>query len=303
MRHLNTLPVHDGIRKDGGVPGVFLNLLGVAALAYGALAAYVYFGQDRLVYFPEIGREIRATPGDVGLAYETLTLKTEDGEQLHGWFVPHQQARGVVILFHGNAGNISHRLEYLSMFQRLGLSTLIFDYRGYGRSTGKPSEKGLYRDAEAAWKLVVGERGIPADRIVLLGESLGGAVAAWLAARERPAALILASVFTSVPDMGSELYPWLPIGWLARMRYDTQAALKDVTCPVLVAHSPDDEIVPYRHGRALFEAASGPKAFLELAGGHNEGFLFVRPDWVAGVAGFLDQHLDTARDSPRPANG
>jgi uncharacterized protein len=295
MQHLNTLAVHDATRKDGGVPGMFLNLLGVGALAYGALAAYVYFGQDRLVYFPEIGREIRATPGDVGLAYEALTIKTSDGEQLDGWFVPDEQARGAVILFHGNAGNISHRLEYLSMFRRMGLSTLIFDYRGYGRSTGKPSEKGLYRDAEAAWKFVAEERGIPADRIVLFGESLGGAVATWLAARQRPGALVLASVFTSVPDMGSELYPWLPIRWLARMRYDTRAALTDVTCPVLVAHSPEDEIVPFSHGRELFAAAPEPKAFLELAGGHNEGFVFARPDWEAAVAGFLGQHLDQPR--------
>jgi fermentation-respiration switch protein FrsA (DUF1100 family) len=301
MQHLATLPVHDAIRKDRGLPGMFLNLLGVAVLAYGALAAYVYFGQDRLVYFPEIGREIRATPGDVGLAYETLTLETGDGEQLHAWFVPHEQGRATVILFHGNAGNISHRLEYLAMFHRMGLSTLIFDYRGYGRSTGKPSEKGLYRDAEAAWKFAAEERSIPADRIVLFGESLGGAVAAWLAARQRPGALVLASVFTSVPDMGSELYPWLPIRWLARMRYDTRAALTDVTCPVLVAHSPEDEIVPFSHGRELFAAAPQPKAFLELAGGHNEGFVFARPDWEARVAGFLDEYLDKVREDPQPA--
>jgi uncharacterized protein len=278
------------------VARMLLSLLGMLALAYGALVAYVYFAQDRLVYFPGVGREMRATPGDAGLAYETLTLKTEDGEQLQAWFVPREKARAAVILFHGNAGNISHRLEYLAMFHRMGLATLIFDYRGYGRSTGKPSEEGLHRDAEAAWKFLVGERGIPADRIVLFGESLGGAVAARLAAQERPAALILASVFTSVPELGGDLYPWLPVKWLARMRYDTRAALKGVTCPVLVAHSPEDEIVPYRHGRVLFEAAPQPKAFLELAGGHNEGFVFVRPDWVAGVSGFLETHLGKNRE-------
>jgi fermentation-respiration switch protein FrsA (DUF1100 family) len=275
---------------------MLLSLLGMLVLAYGALLAFVYFGQERLVYFPGIGREIRATPGDAGLAFENLTLNTGDGEQLHAWFVPHQRARGTVLLLHGNAGNISHRIEYLVMFHRMGLSTLIFDYRGYGRSSGKPSEEGLYRDAGAAWKFLVGERNLSAARIVLFGESLGGAVAARLAARQRPAALILASAFISAPDLGRDLYPWLPVGWLARMRYDTRAALSDATCPVLVAHSPDDEIVPYRHGRALFEAASRPKDFLQLAGGHNEGFVFARPDWVAGVAGFLEAHLGRVRE-------
>ena len=274
---------------------MLFSLLGILALAYGGFVAYVYFGQGRLVYFPEPGREIRATPGDLGLAYQNLTLETGDGERLHAWFVPHDKARGAVILLHGNAGNISHRLDYVAMFHRLGLSTLIFDYRGYGRSTGKPSETGLYRDADAAWKYLVAERGIAAGRIVLFGESLGGAVAARLAAQERPAALVLASAFTSVPDLGSELYPWLPIRWLARMRYDTRAALRSVTCPVLVAHSPQDDIVPFRHGQALFAAAAEPKEFLETAGGHNQAFLFARPDWVDVFAGFLDAHLAEAR--------
>ena len=278
---------------------ISISLLAIPLLLYAALLAFAYFGQERLVYFPGIGRDNPATPAALGLAYQNLTLKTADGERLHAWFVPHEKPRGTMILSHGNAGSIADRLPYLPMFRRLGLATLSFDYRGYGQSTGKPSEEGLTRDAEAAWNYVVAERGVPANRIVLFGESLGGAVAAQLAARlsaqasasERPALLVLASVFTSVPDLGGELYRWLPVRWLARIRHDTRAALAGVTCPVLVAHSPDDDIVPWRHGRALFEAAPGPKAFLQLAGGHNEGFVFRRPDWVAFLGAFIDRHL------------
>ncbi len=274
------------------MPAMLPGLLIVLVLVFGLLLAYVYFAQERLVYFPGVDRDNRATPGDLGLAYESLTLHTPDGERLHAWFVPRERARGTVILFHGNAGSIAHRLAYLEMFQRLGLSSLSVEYRGYGRSSGKPAEAGFARDAEAAWAYVTGERGIAADRIVLFGESLGGAVAARLAASRRPALLVLASVFTSVPDLGRELYPWLPVRWLARIRHDTRAALAHVTCPVLVAHSPEDDIVPYHHGRALFDAAPGQKAFLELAGGHNEGFIFLRPDWVASLAEFINSHLD-----------
>jgi len=168
---------------------------------------------------------------------------------------------------------------------------LIFDYRGYGRSSGKPSEAGLYRDAETAWAYLTRARGIAPENIVLFGESLGGALAAHLAAWERPGALVLSSVFTSVPDLAADLYPWLPARWLARLRYDTRAALARAKCPVLVAHSPDDEIIPYRHGEELFSAAPGPKVFLSLAGGHNNGFIFMQEHWVDALADFLRQHV------------
>ena len=178
------------------------------------------------------------------------------------------------------------------MFHRLGFSVLIFDYRGYGRSTGKPSEAGLYQDAQAAWDHLTRQRGIPPGRIVLFGESLGGAMAAWLAAHGKAGALVLSSVLISAPALAADLYPWLPTRWLVRMRYDTRAALAEVNCPVLVAHSPDDEIIPFRHGKMLFGAAAEPKTFLQLAGGHNDGFIFLRAEWVDALAGFLNRHIE-----------
>lgn len=285
------------------------SLLTILALAYGGVAALLFLMQDKLAYYPQIGREIQTTPREHGLDYEALTLATADGEQLDAWFVPAPnplppvgegdkaslsdvKPRGVVLILHGNAGNISHRMDSIAMFHRLGYGVLIFDYRGYGRSSGKPSEQGLYQDAQTAWDHLTRQRGIAPARIVLFGESLGGAVAAWLATREKPGALVLSSVFTSAPELGADLYPWLPTKWLVRMRYDTRNTLAQVTCPVLIAHSPDDEIVPFRHGQRLFDAAVAPKVFLPLTGGHNDSFIFMRQEWVDVLAEFLSQHIE-----------
>ena len=270
------------------------HVLGILAAAYGGLALLLYSYQSRLVFYPETGREIIATPAQLGFPYEDLHLTTSDGISLHGWFIPAAQPRGTVLFLHGNAGNISHRLDSVQMFHRLGYSTLIFDYRGYGNSGGTPTEQGTYRDAGAAWHYLVEQRHIPACRIVLFGESMGGAIAAWLAAREKPAALVIASGFTSVPDLAQHIYPYLPARWLARIRYDTRDYLRTVTAPVLIAHSPQDEIVPYEQGGALYAAANPPKQFMELAGGHNDGFIFMREAWVGVLADFLGKQVGAA---------
>jgi len=260
-------------------------------LGYAALAALLYAFQSRFIYFPEMGRADRATPAQLQLPFEELRIMTADGEQLHGWFVPAADARGSVLFLHGNAGSIVHRLDWLPLFQRLRLSALLVDYRGFGQSTGRPSEAGTHADAEAAWRHLTEARGIPAARIVVMGESLGAAVAARLAARARPAALVLHSAFTSAPDLAADLYPFLPARQLTRYAYDTLAAVRELRCPLLVAHSPGDEIVPLAHGRRLYEAASVPKQWLELAGGHNDGFIFMRDEWARRFEEFLQRHL------------
>lgn len=301
-----------------------INLLIAVALGYALLVGIVFVTQERLVYFPDIGREVTITPRAYGLDFESVEIATEDGEKLHGWWVPAPRPRGTVLLFHGNAGSIAARVDYLLMFHRLGYSTLIIDYRGYGQSTGRPSESGTYRDAAAAWRWLTRTRGIKAADIVLFGESLGGAVASWLAARMSltpdpsaegrrevlasppssgvrseavfaPRALILASTFTSISDLGAEVYPFLPVRLISRIHYDNRANLQAARVPVLIAHSPGDELIPYAHGRRLFDAAREPKQFLELAGGHNDGFIFMREPWVQALGRFLDQH---APDGP-----
>jgi fermentation-respiration switch protein FrsA (DUF1100 family) len=279
---------------------ILLKVLTVGGAAYAALLAIVFLLQGSLIYFPDVGRQILRTPKDAGLDYETVWLTAEDGVRLEAWYVPAPAARGAALLAHGNAGNIAHRVDYALLFHRLGYSLLLFEYRGYGRSEGKPSEEGTYADARAAWRHLVTERGFPPKRIVLVGESLGGAVVARLAADERPGALVLASSFVSVPELAAELYPWLPARRLTRYRYDTLEALERVLCPVLIAHSRQDDIVPFRHGERLFAAVKGPKAFLELAGGHNDGFLFTREAWREELGRFLEQHLPEGAMNPVP---
>ncbi len=273
--------------------------LGALAAAYAGLALLLYFFQSRMVFYPETGREIVATPAQLGLLYEDVQLKTSDGISLHGWFIPATAPRGTVLFLHGNAGNISHRLDSVQMFHRLGYSTLIFDYRGYGNSAGTPTEQGTYRDAEAAWLYLEEQKHISGCRIVLFGESMGGAIAAWLAARQKPAALVISSGFTSVPDLAQQIYPFLPVRWLARIHYDTREYLRSVTAPVFIAHSPHDEIVPYEQGQALYDAANPPKRFLELAGGHNDGFIFMREPWVNVLKDFLGEQMDTSEAAKR----
>lgn len=276
-------------KMSAGSVAITLLMIGSA---YGAFALFLFFTQSSLLYFPAIpSRDHVASPQTVGLAYDSVTLMTDDGIRLDGWYVPAENARGVVLFLHGNAGNISHRLDSLQIFNRLRLSTLIIDYRGYGRSEGKPSEQGTYRDAEAAWRYLTEERKIPPQKIVLFGRSLGAAVAAWLASREQAAALIAESAFISVPELAAGLYPFLPARLLSRFSYDTQAYLSKITCPLLVVHSRHDEIIPFRHGRQLFEAGREPKQFLELRGGHNDGFLVSGEAYTAGLQRFLDTYL------------
>lgn len=252
----------------------FLLPASLALLLFLAVALYLYLNQTNLIHLPHIpSREVGVTPDRMGLAFEPVSLLTEDGIRLDGWFIPHQNPRATLLFFHGNAGNISHRLDSLSLFNSLGLSVLILDYRGYGRSEGRPSEKGIYRDAQAAWRYLTEERAIPGDRIILFGRSLGGAIAAYLAARYAAMGVVLESTFTSVPDMAAELYPWLPARWLVRYQYNTIERMRSIRSPVMIIHSRYDEIIPFKHGRLLFDRAPEPRRFLELSGDHNSGFM------------------------------
>ncbi|MEK7797018.1 MAG: alpha/beta hydrolase, partial [Pseudomonadota bacterium] len=192
-----------------------------------------------------------------------------------------------LLFCHGNAGNISHRLESIRQFHQLGLNVFIFDYRGYGESEGVPTEAGTYRDAEAARRYLVETRGLAPEHIVYFGRSLGAAIAAWLATQHPPRALIVESAFTSVPDFGAEIYPWLPVRLLARLRYPTQEYLRSVQAPVLVIHSRDDEIVSFRHAEKLYESANSPKELLEIRGGHNDGFLVSGAQYTRRLDDFL----------------
>ncbi|SHF86693.1 hypothetical protein SAMN02745148_03718 [Modicisalibacter ilicicola DSM 19980] len=261
-------------------------------LGYVMLVMVACAFQDRLLYLPQ-AREHVATPADIGLAWESIKLRTDDELTLDAWWVPAETPRGNLLFFHGNAGNISHRLASIEQFHRLGLSVLIVDYRGYGKSEGRPSETGTARDARAAWRWLRETRGIEPGKIVIFGRSLGAAVAAELTRelkREaRPTALILESSFTSVPRLAQRLYPFLPTRWLTRFEYDTVAYVKEVEAPVLVIHSREDDIIPFAEGEAVHAAAPEPKRMLVIGGSHNTGFLESESIYLEGIDTFLSE--------------
>jgi len=274
------------------------NILGMflrVGLILAALYLFFRWFERSNIWMPR--RYFAATPDVVGLTYEDVSLQTADGPRLHGWYLPHEEAAASLLFCHGNAGNVSHRTESLRQLHSLGLNILIFDYRGYGRSDGRPSEEGTYLDALAAYEWLQG-RG-PELPIILFGRSLGAAVAIDLAARGKGAALIAESGFTSVPELGQELFPILPVKWLVRTRYDSLAKMPQVKIPVLVIHSREDEIVPFHHGEALFEAAPGLKQFLEIHGGHNDGYILSEPEYLRGIQAFLDFYIKKRDSSPQ----
>jgi len=273
--------------------GLFMLGIWIVSIVIGiyvVFAAFLFIFQSHYVYYPE--RVLSADPSSIRLQFESVSFKTADGVRLFGWFIPSQSARGVLLFFHGNAGNISHRLESIQIFHQLGLDVFIFDYRGYGQSEGKPTEQGTYKDAEAAWRYLIEERQVSPNEVIVFGRSLGGAVASWLVQSHTPGVLILESTFTSLPDIAATLYPYLPVRPLLRFEYDTAAYLSKIDCPVLIVHSRDDEIMPFSHGRRLFEMAKEPKKFLEITGTHNDGFITSGKRYEDGLNAFISEYIE-----------
>ena len=270
-----------------------IGILSAAVVVYAVVVGGLFIYQSRFIYFPE--RDLTADPTAIGLDFEDVALTTTDDLTLSAWFIPSEESRGTVLFCHGNAGNISHRLDSILIFNRLGLDVLIFDYRGYGDSQGFPDENGTYRDAEAAWSYLVETRAVNPGRIIIFGRSLGGAVAAWLAERYPPAMLIVESSFVSLADIGRRVYPFLPVGLILRYRYETAAHLAGVNCPVLVVHSRDDETMPYDHGVRLHQAAAEPKRLLTISGSHNQGFATSGAAYRDGVEDFISEYLPWSR--------
>ncbi len=239
------------------------------------------------IYHPS--RVLDATGAELGRPFEEVHFRASDGVELNGWFFPADtnSPRGclVVLLCHGNGGNISHRLEMTQALLATGVNVLPFDYRGYGRSQGHPSEEGTYRDGEAAYRWLQ-QKGFEGKNILLFGESLGGGVASELATRVITGGLILQSTFTCIADIGADLFPWLPVRWLARIKYDTLSKLPRVKAPVLVMHSRGDSLIRFRHSVRNFAAANDPKLFCELVGDHNDP-LTNRTQFITDIEKFL----------------
>ena len=262
-----------------------INLILTLVVAVLALNAFMYLQQPAMIFFPY--KQLDAYPTDWGLEYEDVQINTSDGISLHGWYIPKQGASHTLLFLHGNAGNISHRRESINIFHKLGLSILIVDYRGYGKSQGVPNEKGLYLDASAAWHYLIANRKLKAENIIIFGRSLGGAIATKLATQINPGHLILESTFSSARDMANRIMPVLSYAMLLRYQFNTVSEIKRVTCPVLVIHSPDDEIIPYRLGQKIYQAANEPKTFMEIRGDHNSGFILSQSVYEMGITNFI----------------
>lgn len=219
--------------------------------------------------------------------FESVTLEV-NGEKTDAWYIPVENTKGTILLSHGNGGNIADRMEHYAILRDLGYDVFAYDYGGYGNSTGKPSEKRCYADIRAAWKYLTETRGIPANKIVLYGESLGGGATCDLATEEQPRAVILQCTFLSVTKMAKEIFPFVPVRLLLRHNFDSESKIRMITAPILIMHSQDDTIIPYRHGRGLFELANKPKTFLELRGDHNDCIFTSGTTYILGVQRFLD---------------
>ena len=251
--------------------------------------AYLKYFEKKGIYYPT--KKIEFTPINAGLKYEDVFFNTDDGLKLNGWFIPQEDPRATLLFCHGNAGNISHRIEIIKIFNKLKLNVFIFDYRGYGRSQGSPSEGGLYRDAQAAYKYLLSREDINKDAIVIYGKSIGANVAIDLASKVKPACLISESGFSSAYDMGRKLFPYLPIKWIITIKYDALTKIKDIPIPKLIIHSQDDEIIPFRLGERLFEAATQPKEFYQMQGGHNEAIFMAQEEYSVKINDFLSRYL------------
>lgn len=255
------------------------------------------------VYHPS--RLLEASGAELGRPFEDVSFRSTDGLQLNGWFFPCNsnsiKSALVVLLCHGNGGNISHRLDMAAALLDTGVNVFLFDYRGYGRSQGRPDEQGTYRDAEAAYAWLR-QKGFGGKNILLFGESLGGGVAAELATRLEVGGLVLQSTFTCIPDIGVELFPWLPVRWLSHIKYDTLSKLPRVKAPVLVMHSRNDTLIRFQHSQKNFAAANQPKLFCELTGDHNDP-LTNRAQFIADFERFLAliaSSPSAAASSPAP---
>lgn len=268
-------------------PGTrWLLMLRLTGAAYLAALLLLMIFEESLIFFPSRYPEGNWRPA--GLPVEDANFTASDDTRLHGWYLQHQSPRAVVLLAHGNAGNITHRADWLDLlYRQLGCTVMIFDYRGYGRSEGTPNEKGVLADARAARAWLAQRAGVAEQDIVLLGESIGGAVMVELAGRDGARGLILENTFSSLPEVAAFHYPWLPVRFAMHTRLDSVSIIGNYKGPLLQFHGDADTIVPFESGKKLFDAANEPKEFVVASGGdHNDPR---SPEYAIAVDRFLDK--------------
>lgn len=261
-------------------------LRGVVYIILGLflLMGYIRYIESRSIFFP--AKKIEFTPEDIGLSFEDVYITTEDNIKINGWFIPNKKAEYTIFLCHGNGGNIGHRLDKLSLLYQTGLNIFIIDYRGYGRSSGKPYERGLYLDAQAGYNYLVNKKRILPQRIILYGESLGSSVVIDLASKVKIGGLIIEGGFSRGRDMAKRIYPFLPSFLFSNM-YDSLTKIKDIKESMLFIHSRDDEIVPLDLAYKLYNASKADKRFVLLEGSHNNAFLESREKYISSITAFI----------------
>jgi fermentation-respiration switch protein FrsA (DUF1100 family) len=267
-----------------------LRIAGIAACSYIGVIIVLLFLETRLLFHPTRANEEWISPPNSRV--EDVFPQSRDGIRIHAWWCPTADwspDKGALLYSHGNAGNLSHRADAIASWQRyLGISVLIFDYPGYGRSEGKPSEAGCYSAGEAAYDWLVEQKHISRERILLYGGSLGGGVAVELASRRPHRALVLVKAFTSVADAAQEVYPWLPARWLVRNRFENLAKIGRCTQPIFIAHGTSDRVIRFSHSERLFAAANEPKRFHAMPGADHGDPL--NKDFFVSLGTFLSEN-------------
>ena len=265
--------------------------IGGSALCYLLFCIGLRLWQNRLIFVPS--SEFTITPEQIGLVAEEIWISVNSEEQIHGWWVPNPNSDGVLLYFHGNSGNISDNLAHTRRFYQLGMSVLLIDYRGYGRSLGKfPNEQQVYEDARLAWNYLL-DKGIEGKDIIIYGHSLGGAIAIDLATEHPQAAgLIIESSFTKMLDIVNEqgIYDLFPVGWILTHKFDSISKLPQVKMPVLLIHGTADQTVPSWMSEALYQVAPEPKQLLIVSGGDHSNVATVSgEEYLQTVSNFCQQ--------------
>ena len=267
-------------------------LIGTLVILYSVITLGLFLFQKNLIFLPSSA--ILQTPETSGIPFEDVFIPSTDGNKIHGWWAQHENTTEnvTILIAHGNAGNISGRVFLMDIFYSAGYNVFLFDYQGYGLSEGRPGEQEVFEDGLAAWDFLVHEKGLSENRIIPLGRSMGGAVALKIAEQRNPAGLILLSTFTSVPDVAARVYPIFPVRRLARIQMDNKTRIADFTNPAFLAHSPNDELIPYEMMHCLADIAGGETTLYDLSGGHNDTLSLTNPSFISAVNAFIEKVIE-----------
>ena len=269
---------------------VLLWAISLIVVGYGGMLVWFSSHESELLYFPE--KTLETTPEAIGIVYGKATIPSTDSVKLVCWIIPSADTSTLWLLYlHGNAGNVAKRgyVEHYAQLHKLGLNVLAVDYRGYGESSGNPSEQGLYDDARAGYEYLRSAQQVPAERIIVYGYSLGSGIAVDLASKVAAAGLILEGSYTSISDVGQEHYPYVPVRLMAGNRFDSGSKIRRAAMPKLFIHARDDKTIPIRFGRSLFDLAPEPRTFLEVKGGHDNAHNVDAQLFYGGIQLFLIQ--------------